>query len=163
MSVVRVIGIDPGIGTTGFGILDGKGGKTRLHSYGTIKPPAKDSIELRLKYLYSEVQKLIHEYKPSIMAIEDSFYSKNVKSALTLGQARGALILAAVNADINVRQYAPRKVKQSVVGNGAASKEQVQFMVTQILKLKEAPESLDISDAIAIALTYYNQAKFEDL
>jgi len=86
-----------------------------------------------------------------------------VKSALTLGQARGALILAAVNADINVRQYAPRKVKQSVVGNGAASKEQVQFMVTQILKLKEAPESLDISDAIAIALTYYNQAKFEDL
>ncbi|MBL7013326.1 MAG: crossover junction endodeoxyribonuclease RuvC [Candidatus Marinimicrobia bacterium] len=161
--MVRVIGIDPGIGVTGFGIVDGQNGKTRLHSYGTITPPKKDSIHIRLKYLYNEVQKLIKTYQPSIMAIEDSFYSKNVKSALTLGQARGALMLAAANEGLDVKQYAPRKVKQSITGNGAATKEQIQFMVTQILKLKTPPKPLDITDAIAVALTYYNQAKFETL
>jgi crossover junction endodeoxyribonuclease RuvC len=86
-----------------------------------------------------------------------------VKSALTLGQARGALMLAAANEGIDVKQYAPRKVKQSITGNGAATKEQIQFMVTTILKMKEPPSPLDISDAIAVALTYYNQARFENL
>ena len=161
--MIRVIGIDPGIGITGFGIIDGKNGKTRLHSYGTITPPKNQPIHDRLKYLYNEVQKLIHTYKPTVMAIEDSFYSKNVKSALTLGQARGALILAAANEGIDVRQYAPRKVKQSITGNGAATKEQIQFMVTTILKMKEPPSPFDISDAIAVALTYYNQARLENL
>ncbi len=159
----RVIGIDPGIGITGFGIVDGHKGQTRLHSYGTITPPKNQSIHLRLKYLYTEVQQLIKKYNPQVMAIEDSFYSKNVKSALTLGQARGALMLAAANENIDVKQFAPRKVKQSITGNGAATKEQIQFMVTTILKLKEPPNPLDISDAIAVALTYYNQAKMEAL
>ena len=92
--------------------------------------------------------------------MEDAFYSKNVKSAMILGQARGSIILSAAQADIPVCEFAPRKVKMSVCGNGAASKEQVAYMVTKILKLKEPPKPLDISDSMAVGLCYINQARF---
>ena len=157
---MRVLGVDPGLGITGFSIMDTKRNQTHLSAYGTIKPKPKDSLPKRLNYLFEEMNKILDQFSPDVMAIEDAFYSKNVKSAMTLGQARGSLILAAAQADISVHEFAPRKVKMSVCGNGAASKEQVSFMVTQILKLKEPPKPLDVSDAMAVGLCYINQAKF---
>ena len=157
---MRVLGVDPGLGITGFSIMDTKRNQTHLSAYGTIKPKPKDSLPKRLNYLFEEMNKILDQFSPDIMAIEDAFYSKNVKSAMTLGQARGSLILAAAQADISVHEFAPRKVKMAVCGNGAASKEQVSYMVTQILKLKEPPKPLDVSDAMAVGLCYINQAKF---
>ena len=157
---MRVLGVDPGLGITGFSIMDTKRNQTHLSAYGTIKPKPKDSLPKRLNYLFEEMNKILDQFSPDVMAIEDAFYSKNIKSAMTLGQARGSLILAAAQADIPVHEFAPRKVKMSVCGNGAASKEQVSYMVTQILKLKEPPKPLDVSDAMAVGLCYINQAKF---
>lgn len=157
---MRVLGVDPGIGITGFSILDHSGSKTLLTAYGAIRPPKKQGLEKRLFYLFNEMNKLFDRFKPVILAIEGSFYSKNVKSAMTLGQARGAILLAAARAGVGVKEYAPRKVKQSVCGNGSATKEQVQFMVCQILKLKNPPKPIDISDAIAVGLCFINQSRF---
>ncbi|MBT3847704.1 MAG: crossover junction endodeoxyribonuclease RuvC [Candidatus Marinimicrobia bacterium] len=157
---MRVLGVDPGLGITGFSIMDTKRNQTHLSAYGTIKPKPKDSLPKRLNYLFEEMNKILDQFSPDVMAIEDAFYSKNVKSAMTLGQARGSLILAAAQADISVYEFAPRKVKMSVCGNGAASKEQVSYMVTQILKLKEPPKPMDVSDAMAVGLCFINQAKF---
>ena len=140
--------------------MDTKRNQTHLSAYGTIKPKPKDSLPKRLNYLFEEMNKILDQFSPDVMAIEDAFYSKNVKSAMTLGQARGSLILAAAQADISVHEFAPRKVKMSVCGNGAASKEQVSYMVTQSLKLKEPPKPLDVSDAMAVGLCFINQAKF---
>ena len=103
---------------------------------------------------------LLEKFEPQAMAIEDTFFSQNVKSALLLGQARGVLLLAAASKGIPSVEYAPRKVKQSVVGNGAADKKQVQYMVQQILKMDGAPKPLDISDALAIGLCHINQNKY---
>ena len=157
---MRVLSVDPGLGITGFSILDTKRNQTHLSAFGTIKPKPKDSLPKRLNYLFEEMNKILDQFSPDVMAIEDAFYSKNVKSAMTLGQARGSLILAAAQADIPVHEFAPRKVKMSVCGNGAATKEQVSYMVTQILKLNDPPKPLDVSDAMAVGLCYINQAKF---
>ena len=157
---MRVLGVDPGLGITGFSILEVQRNKTHLLAYGTIKSKPKEKLPQRLNYLFEEMTKIMDQFSPDVMAIEDAFYSKNVKSAMILGQARGALIISAAQADIPVHEYAPRKVKMSVCGNGAASKEQVSYMVTQILKLNEPPKSLDVSDAMAVGLCYINQAKF---
>ena len=157
---MRVLGVDPGLGITGFSIMDTKRNQTHLSAFGTIKPKPKDSLPKRLNYLFEEMNKILDQFSPDVMAIEDAFYSKNVKSAMTLGQARGSLILAAAQADIPVHEFAPRKVKMSVCGNGAATKEQVSYMVTQILKLKDPPKPLDVTDAMAVGLCYINQAKF---
>ena len=153
--IKRVIGVDPGLTITGFGILDYKGGQIRTVAFGTIKPPVKESLPNRLEYLNSHMTELLEKF-----AIEDTFFSQNVKSALLLGQARGVLLLAAASKGIPSMDYAPRKVKQSVVGNGAADKTQVQYMVQQILKMDEPPKPLDVSDALAIGLCHINQNKY---
>ena len=157
-----VLSIDPGIGVTGFSILQSNGQKSSLSAYGTIKPKSNESIPQRLNYLFEEVNKLLDQFSPNVLAVEDSFYSNNVKSAMILGQARASILIPAVQADIPIHQFAPRKVKMSVCGNGAASKEQVSYMVSKILKLKEKPKPLDVSDAIAVGLCYINQIRFHD-
>ncbi len=158
--IKRVIGVDPGLIITGFGILDYKGGQIRTVAFGTIKPPVKESLPNRLEYLNSHMTELLEKFEPNAFAIEDTFFSQNVKSALLLGQARGVLLLAAASKGIPSMDYAPRKVKQSVVGNGAADKTQVQYMVQQILKMDEPPKPLDVSDALAIGLCHINQNKY---
>jgi|TARA_B100001964_G_scaffold23104_1_gene23218 crossover junction endodeoxyribonuclease RuvC len=158
--IKRVIGVDPGLSITGFGILDYKGGQIRTVAFGTIKPPVKESLANRLEYLNSHMTELLEKFEPNDFAIEDTFFSQNVKSALLLGQARGVLLLAAASKGIPTMDYAPRKVKQSVVGNGAADKKQVQYMVQQILGMKEPPKPLDVSDALAIGLCHINQNKY---
>lgn len=157
---MRVIGFDPGINITGFGILDYDKRNAKAHGYGVIRPPKNKPLSERLKYLHDETMKLLNEFKPDVVAVEDTFYHKNFKSAMMLGQARGMVILAAARNDLPCSEFAPRKVKQSVVGNGNASKEQVQYMVQNILKLKDTPTPFDSSDALAVGICYINQHKF---
>ena len=158
---MRILSIDPGLSVTGFSILESvKTGQINLLAYGLIKPPTKDTLPRRLNFLFEETIKILDKFNPEALAIEDLFFSKNFKSAMALGQARGALILAAAQANLPVSEYAPRKVKMSVCGNGAASKEQVGYMVSKTLKLKSLPKSYDISDAIAVGICFFNQAKF---
>lgn len=156
---MRILGVDPGISVTGFSIIDSKKNRTALLAYGTIRPKSNDSLPKRLNYLFEEVNKILDQFSPDVLAIEDAFYSNNVKSAMILGQARGSIILAASQADILIYEFAPRKVKMSVCGNGAASKEQVSYMVTKILKLEKAPKPYDVSDAMAVGLCYINQSR----
>ena len=156
---MRVLGIDPGIRTTGFGIIDLKINRLSLIACGTIKPKIRDNLPLRLNHLFEEVDSIINKFSPDVFSIEDMFYSKNVKTAMILGQARGAMIIAAAQANIDIFEYAPRKVKMSVCGNGAASKEQVQYMVMKILNLKKIPGSMDVSDAIAVGICCLNQVR----
>ena len=159
---MKVLSIDPGIGITGFSIIESNRALITLKAYGTIRPKSKDSLPIRLNYLYKEVSKLLDQFSPQVLAIEDTFYSNNAKSAMVLGQARGSILIAAAQASITVHEFAPRKVKMSVCGNGAASKEQVSYMVTKILKLKEPPRPLDVSDAMAVGLCYINQNRYHD-
>ena len=156
----RIIGVDPGINITGFGILDKMRNQIKVVAYGTIKPPKKEYIGDRLEFLNSEMSQILTKFNPMHMAIEDMFYGKNVKSALLLGQARGVLILAAASKGIRCSEYAPRKVKQSVVGNGSADKDQVKYMVKQILDLKIIKGSQDVSDALAVGVCHFNQNKY---
>ena len=158
--IVRIISIDPGINKTGFAVLEAMGRQIRTLAYGTIEPPNKNYTPDRLKFLNSELSKILTKFKPSHMAIEDMYYGKNVKSALILGQARGVLILAAAENGIPCSEYAPRKVKQSVVGNGNADKDQVKYMVKQILKIESIKGSNDISDALAVGICHFNQNKY---
>ena len=159
-NVQRTIGVDPGLNNTGFGILDYKGSKIKVVAYGLITPPINESIPNRLEYLNSHMNNLIDKFNPMSMAIEDSFYSQNVKSAILLGQARGVLLLSAASRGISSMVYAPRKVKQSVTGSGSSSKTQVKYMVEKILKIDKDISSLDITDALAIGLCHINQNKY---
>ena len=159
-NIQRIIGVDPGLNNTGFGILDYKGSKIKVVAYGLVSPPAKESIANRLEYLNSHMNDLIDKFSPMSMALEDSFYSQNVKSAILLGQARGVLLLSAASKGIPSMVYAPRKVKQSVTGSGSSSKQQVKYMVEKILKIDKNISSLDISDALAVGLCHINQNKY---
>ena len=159
-SIQRIIGVDPGLNNTGFGILDYKGSKIKVVAYGLVSHPAKESIPNRLEYLNSHMNDLIDKFSPMSMALEDSFYRQNVKSAILLGQARGVLLLSAASKGIPSMVYAPRKVKQSVTGSGSSSKEQVKYMVEKILKIDKNISSLDITDALAIGLCHINQNKY---
>ena len=158
---MRVLGIDPGIRTTGFGIIDSNAKRLSLIACGTINPKISDALPLRLNHLFEEVDSIINKFSPDIFSIEDMFYSKNVKTAMILGQARGAMIIAAAQANINIFEFAPRKVKMSVCGNGGASKEQVQYMVMKILNLKDIPGTMDVSDAIAVGICCLNQVRIK--
>jgi crossover junction endodeoxyribonuclease RuvC len=159
-SIQRIISVDPGLNSTGFGILDYKGSKIKVVAYGLITPPSEESIPNRLEYLNSHMNDLIDKFKPMSMAIEDSFYSQNVKSAILLGQARGVLLLSAASRGISSMVYAPRKIKQSVTGSGSSSKKQVKYMVEKILDIDKSISSLDITDALAIGLCHINQNKY---
>jgi crossover junction endodeoxyribonuclease RuvC len=148
----RILGVDPGSNCTGYGLVTG-GDVTYLAS-GVIRPPRSASRFERLRAIHEGLCEVIRQHRPTHFAIEDVFYSKNPKSALVLGEARGAAILAASLAEIPVFEYSAREVKQSVTGNGAADKSQVSYMMSKILGLKELPERADESDAIAIAMCH---------
>ena len=158
-----VLGIDPGLVTTGYGFIQSKNNDNNIIDYGTISPKKTDNLSLRLNTIYEDITYLIEEYKPSVMAIEEVFYGKNVKSALLLGHARGVAMVCASKNSIPVFEYSARKVKQSITGNGTAHKSQVQYMVMQSFSLKSDNFSLDASDALAIALCHINQVKIEEL
>jgi crossover junction endodeoxyribonuclease RuvC len=152
-----ILGVDPGTLFTGYAVISGVNESLTLLESGVIKIPAANKFPLRLKQIYDKLVEIIDTYLPDEFAIETAFYGKNAQSALKLGHARGVSILAAVNKQIPTTEYSPREVKKSVVGTGNASKEQVSYMVCQILKIKVPPKKLDISDAIAVAICHHNK------
>ena len=154
---IIVLGVDPGTLVTGFGVIARREADMRLLGCGTIKNGSQESMPLRLKHIYSELQSLIDRYHPDEFAIESAFYGKNAQSALKLGHARGVSILAAVKNEIPTSEYSPREVKKAVVGKGTASKEQVQFMVKSLLDLTDGRMLLDTSDALAIAICHLHR------
>jgi crossover junction endodeoxyribonuclease RuvC len=152
-----ILGIDPGSRKTGFGIINAIGNKTEYVTSGVIRIPDVELSE-RLKIIFNSITQIINQYCPQEMAIEQVFMAKNAASALKLGQARGAAIVAAVAQELPVSEYEARKVKQSVVGNGAADKLQVQHMVKTLLRLPAVPQE-DAADALAVALCHANSAQ----
>jgi crossover junction endodeoxyribonuclease RuvC len=150
-----ILGIDPSLRGTGWGIVDRSTSKNASVFYGTIRNSASITPSRCLVEIHSQLSGIISTHKPTVVAIEGIFYAQNIRTALTMGQARGAAILAAASAGLEVYEYAPRRVKQSVVGKGGAAKNQVGFMVRALLGLKETPEP-DAADALAIALTHLN-------
>jgi crossover junction endodeoxyribonuclease RuvC len=149
-----ILGIDPGSCKTGFGIINTNGGRHEYVASGVIRLN-NDPIPERLKVSFNSLCEVIEEYCPQYVAVEQVFMGKSAGSALKLGQARGAAVVAAVSHDLPVSEYEAKKVKQSVVGSGAATKEQVQHMVKQILKLSGTPQE-DAADALAVALCHAN-------
>lgn len=154
MPKTRILAIDPGSRITGFGIIDVINGKSAYVNSGCIRLP-DEALSVRLKHIFQSVSALLEEYKPEEFAIEEVFLAKNANSALKLGQARGAAIVAASIQELVVHEYAARRVKQSVVGNGNADKTQVQMMVQLLLNLTSKPQA-DAADALAIALCHAN-------
>jgi len=155
-----ILGIDPGSNFCGYGILEVEKGKIVAAGSNVIKANKLETLPEKLDKIHSVISNVIEEYKPDIAAVESIFYGKNIRSAFTLGHARGAILLALAQKKIPITEYSPREVKKSVVGNGNASKEQVQFMVQRILNLKEQPVTQDASDALAVALCQYNKERF---
>jgi crossover junction endodeoxyribonuclease RuvC len=146
-----IIGVDPGTIITGFGIIKYQNNQvTRLHS-GVITTPKTKEISPRLEVIYDELSRLIKTFNPSDFAIETAFYNKNIQSVLKIGYVRGIALLVAQHNRLKIAEYSPREIKKSVVGNGGASKEQVQFMVKKIMSLKNNFNKYDESDALAIA------------
>lgn len=155
-----ILGIDPGSYNVGYGILQINKRKIIAAGCDTLIVNRKTDLAHRLTEIYKGIDKIISEYKPDIAAVETIFYGKNIKSAFTLGHARGVAMLAIAQHDIQIAEYSPREVKKSVVGNGNASKEQVGYMVQKILKLNNKPKTEDAADALAIALCHFNKNKF---
>jgi crossover junction endodeoxyribonuclease RuvC len=153
-TMYRILGVDPGSNCTGYGLVGGDGDDVRYVSSGAIVAPRAATRYERLRGIYAGIERVIREFEPTHFAIEDVFYSKNPKSALVLGEARGAAILAAALAGLPIFEYSAREVKLSVTGNGAADKSQVSYMLGKILRLPEVPERADESDAIAIAMCH---------
>jgi crossover junction endodeoxyribonuclease RuvC len=153
--VTIILGIDPGSVKTGFGIINTVNGRHEYVGSGVIRLPVKESLPYRLQLIFENIGEIIKEYAPQEMAIESVFLSKSAGSALKLGQARGAAIVAATSHGLSVSEYEAKKVKQSVVGNGGADKHQVQQMIKQLLKLSATPQE-DAADALANALCHAN-------
>jgi crossover junction endodeoxyribonuclease RuvC len=155
---VRVLGIDPGSETTGWGVVEGDGRRYRLVEYGTIKAPPRERFSLRLLKISDGLEAVMVRLKPDACSIEEAFYATNVKVALKLGQVRGVALLAAERARLEIHEYSPRLVKQTVVGYGNAEKHQVQEMVRVLLALAAVPEPHDAADALAIAICHFHHA-----
>lgn len=148
------MGVDPGSNVTGYGLIRSDGRRDVLVESGVIQPHPKATLPEKLKEIFEGLLAIIQKGEPDHFAIEQAFYSKNARSALIMGQARGVAILAAAKSNIPIGEYSPKEVKSAVVGNGSASKSQVQFMVQKLLRLKDPPEPLDAADALAVALCH---------
>ena len=154
---MRVLGVDPGTAITGYGVIEtgnGTPGMGRLIECGVFRFGRGNSLPHRLAELHHEIAKLIKRLQPSVLALEDAFYHKNVRTTLVLGHARGVILLAAEQQGLDIAQYAPAMIKKTVVGAGGAKKTQVGAMVARLLRLKTAPTPADAADGVAVALTY---------
>lgn len=163
VDILRILGVDPGLNITGYGVIDTNKQKFSLITAGTITTKTSQPFPKRLEILYTNMSDIIEEYSPDIFAIEETFVNINARSSLLLGHARGALILSAQILEIPIYEYATRLIKKSITGNGASTKGQVKYMVEKLLNTKNIPKSLDISDALATAITFFNQHKFKEL
>lgn len=154
-----ILGIDPGTVIMGYGIIKVGGGHIQLLEMDVLKFTSKMDVYLRLERIHHCVSELVKKYHPSAFAIEAPFFGKNVQSMLKLGRAQGVAIAAAMQAGLSVHEYSPKKVKQSITGNGNASKEQVMKMLEKIVEIKEKPRYLDASDALSVAVCHHFQQR----
>jgi len=151
---VIVLGIDPGTAITGYGVVRADEGRpSHLVECGVIRTSSRAPLASRLNDIFDGVTELIERHHPDALAVEDVFYARNVRTTVVLGHARGVVLLAGARAGMTVHEYAPALIKKTVVGRGAATKEQVQFMVARLLRLKNAPQPSDAADGVACALT----------
>lgn len=151
---MRIIGIDPGTGILGFGVIDVEKGKAQLVDAGVIRTPVKEDDAVRLQTIYEELSDIISQSKPTEMAVEKLFFSQNVTTAMTVAQARGVVLLCGMQAGLKISEYTPQQIKQALTGYGKAEKKQIQEMVKIILKLKIVPKPDDCADALAAAITH---------
>ena len=158
-----ILGIDPGLATMGWGVIESDGSRHRLIQYGTLGTPAGQPVPVRLRAIYSGVQQLISTYRPDDIVSEELFFARNVTTALNVGAARGVALLAAAQYTENLYEYTPMQIKQAVVGFGKAEKRQVQMMVKMLLGLSEVPRPDDAADGLAAAITHAHSARQRQL
>ena len=151
-----VLGVDPGTAVTGYGVVarDGRSGLSLLEC-GVVRTSSGEPLPVRIREIFQSVQEVIERFRPRVVVVEDVFQGKNVRSALTLGHARGAILLAAALQDIPIAEYTPREIKKAVVGVGGATKSQVGFMVKEHLRLRTPPRPSDAADGVAAALCHF--------
>jgi crossover junction endodeoxyribonuclease RuvC len=160
---MRILGLDPGTATVGYGIIEANDGRLTAVTFGVIQTLPGEAMALRLQQIYQAVNQLITDYQPETAAIEELFFGRNITSAIMVGQARGVLLLALANAGLTIGEYSPPKIKEAVSGYGKANKEQVQFMVQNLLGLDAIPRPDDAADGLAVALTHYQYRRYEML
>jgi len=151
---MRILGIDPGTGILGFGVIDVEKGKAQLVDAGVIRTPVKEDDAVRLQTIYEELTDIIANTKPEAMAVEKLFFARNVTTAMTVAQARGVVLLCGQQAGLTINEYTPMQIKQALTGYGRAEKKQIQEMVKVILQLKVVPKPDDCADALAAAITH---------
>lgn len=155
-----ILGIDPGTAITGYGVVTVTApGSYLLRECGVIRTQAREPLPVRLQEIYDGVTELIQRHRPTAMAVEDVFYARNVRTTIVLGHARGVILLAAQQAGVEIHEFPPAAIKKAIVGSGAATKTQVQFMLTRLLRLKSAPHPADAADGVAAALTFAMSAR----
>ena len=161
---MRILGLDPGTATVGYGIIDDVDGQVAVVSYGAIITRPKDGdAARRLQIIFEKLNDLIVEFRPDAVAVEKLFFGKNITTAIKVGQARGVLLLALANAGLPISEYSPPEIKEAVSGYGNASKQQVQYMVQNILGLDEIPKPDDAADGLAVAFTLFQRQRYEAL
>lgn len=160
---MRILGIDPGTVAMGYGVIEDRDDEMTLIDCGALTAPARSSIGERLSYLYHQLLEIISRYRPDVVAIEQPFIAKNVKSALAIGRAQAVAILAAANREVPTYEYTPAQIKQRVANYGASSKEQIQEMVRLQLGLSEIPQPSDAADALAVAICHLGEMHLNNL
>ena len=154
-----ILGVDPGLATIGWGVIESDGNRHKLLQYGALTTAATSAFPIRLRSIYDGIKQLIEIYQPDHIAVEELFFARNVTTALSVGTARGAILVAAAQTTENLYEYTPMQIKQAVVGYGKADKQQVQSMVKLLLSLDEVPRPDDAADALAVAITHAHSAK----
>ncbi|MCS7282620.1 MAG: crossover junction endodeoxyribonuclease RuvC [Anaerolineae bacterium] len=160
---MRVLGVDPGTATTGYGIVEETEREVRALAYGVITTPPGQPLPQRLQTIYRELQRLIQEWQPDEAAVEELYFNVNVRTALSVGQARGVVLLALADAGLPVTEYGPGEVKQALTGYGGAEKRQMQEMVRMLLGLKKPPSPDDAADALAVAICHLHSARMRGM
>ncbi|HEV8592999.1 MAG TPA: crossover junction endodeoxyribonuclease RuvC, partial [Pyrinomonadaceae bacterium] len=155
---MRVLGIDPGSETLGWGIVEGSGLKYTPVAFGTVKSSPREAFSKRLLKIFSGIDEVIEQYKPDVVSVEHAFYSVNASTAIKLGQVRGVILLLGEQRGLEIAEYEPRLIKKTVVGYGNAEKGQVQEMVRVLLRLKTIPTPHDAADALALAICHFHHA-----
>ncbi len=159
---MKILGIDPGLNITGYGLIRIAEVPTpQLFVYGVVRTRAKQALAERLFKIHTEIKELITVQQPDVVVMEDIFYAKNIKTAITMGHVRGAVMVAAMEKGVPIAEYSPREIKLSVTGNGGASKDQVNYMVQRILRVTEAITPADASDALAAAICHWHRMRFQ--
>ena len=160
---MRIIGIDPGIAIVGYGVVEKEANRYKTITYNAVTTQAHTPLETRLETIYNKINGILDEFRPDVMSVEELFFNNNAKTAFAVGQARGVILLSAVQHKIPIYEYTPLQVKQALTGYGRADKNQIQQMTKSMLGLYEIPKPDDVADALAIAVCHGNSMRFNTL